>query len=104
MHRDYAGSLSPLDTPLGIEHAGLVKPLPQIDTDEELVVELVHERLDPWSVSACDVSSAPILAFETQTSRWMSITHEVHRHACPFLAFETQGEVWRCRRIADKSN
>jgi hypothetical protein len=33
--------------PVGIEHTGYVKPLTEVDTDEELVVELLHGTT-PW--------------------------------------------------------
>ncbi len=31
--------------PLGIEHAGYVKPLTKVDTNEKIVIELIHEEL-----------------------------------------------------------
>ena len=49
---------------LGIEHAGHVKPLTKVDTNEEVLVELIHEQL--IAARACDVASAPVLALEAQ--------------------------------------
>src|SRR3972149_2218136 len=52
--------------------------------------------------SACDVSSAPVLALETQLPTGCP-SQENRRYACPCQALEAQGEVWRYRRSAGPS-